>query len=99
MADDTVTAARAELDERLERAFDGATPAQITAAIDALIAAVRAESVQEIERLRVRVSEMAAHHRGCAGATTSAPSQRQQRQRQKVQTEIDRLKSRPSKRG
>jgi uncharacterized protein YuzE len=43
MADDTVETARRELDERLDRAFEGTTPAQITAAIDALIAAVRAE--------------------------------------------------------
>jgi hypothetical protein len=42
MVHDPVAARRA-LDERLDRAFEGATPAPITAAIDALIAAVRAE--------------------------------------------------------
>ena len=47
MADDTDTARRA-LDERLDRAFEGATPAPITAAIDALIAAVRAETIRTV---------------------------------------------------
>ena len=49
---DPVAAARRALDERLDRAFEGATPAPITAAIDALIAAVRAEQRETITQLQ-----------------------------------------------
>jgi len=52
MADDTVEAARRALDERLGRAFEGAIPAPVTTAIDALIAVVRAENDAEVRRLR-----------------------------------------------